>query len=340
MTARFAPLALLLALVFLPGAAKADMRLCNRTSYILDTAIAMADGKSYVSRGWTRVAPGECEITQKGALKPLAYFIYARTSLAHSGPSRAWGGSVPICVMEADFSMRSPQPGEPCPGDTAQRLPFAAVDTGGASNWTVTLNESAAIKTMTDAQLTGVKRLLRDNGYNPGPLDTKTSRQTQAALDAFRKQMRFPQGATNADLFNALETEALKVSAPDGYAVCNETSGTLVMATAEKTPKETLAHGWWKIAAKSCSRLTSTPLAGDKFYLLARKDGKDLVGGPAKFCIADNQFDIRGSTDCVARGNKEAGFAETVIKGKRGYVAHINDEGLLAPLLRQTVTSK
>ena len=340
MTWRSALLVLLLGLGLLPGPARADLRLCNRTSYFLDAATANADNKDFISHGWVRVAPGACETTLKGDLKPIGYYIYARTSLAHSGPSRAWGGAVPICVQDGDFTMRSPPQNAACITEMGFRLPFAPVNTHNAKTWTVTLSESTTLKTMIDAQLAGVKRLLQDNGYVVGPIDQKPSKQTQAALNAFRARMRFPTGATNTDLFNALETEALKIAAPNGYTVCNETTGVLQVATGEKTPKEFISRGWWKIAAKSCTHLTSAALATDKIYVFARKDGKPLVSGTTKLCISEAEFEIHGNTACSSHNYVETGFAETFTKGKVGYIAHISDEGLLPPFIGQTTMSK
>ncbi len=274
MKCRFAALTLLLLLGLLPTHAHADFKLCNRTSYILDAATASAADKDFLSQGWTRVAPGECEVAVKGDLKPITYYIYARSSLAHSGPPRAWGGTVPICIQESDFSLRSPPQNAPCPNDMAYRLPFSAVDPQGAKNWTVTLNESAAIRTMPDAQLAGVKRLLKDNGFTISVIDGKPGKQTQVALDAFRARMKFPRGATNDDLFNALETEALKFAAPTGFTVCNDGSGPIMAAMGEKTPKQFVSHGWWKIAATSCAKLTTAPLRPTGFISTRARTAK------------------------------------------------------------------
>ncbi len=64
-----------------------------------------------------------------------------------------------------------------------------------------------------------------------------------------------------------------------------------------------------------------------------------MVGGAAKFCIADMEFDIKGNVGCAGLGYQETGFAETKTKGKTGYVAHIGDDGLAPPLVPYT-TSK
>ncbi len=320
--------------------AHADITLCNRTSYVLETATAAAEGKDALSHGWTRITPGKCEVTLKGDLKPIRYYVYAKTSLAHAGAARAWGGNVPICVQDTDFSLRSPPGNATCPGDAGYRRPFSMIDPKGAQNWVVTLNESAALKTLEEAQLAGVKRLLRDNGFKITSIDARPDKQTQGALDAFRARIRFAPGATNDDLFDALETEAMKTTAPAGYTVCNDSSGTLTAAMAEKKANEFASHGWWIIAPNSCSHLSNAALATDKVFLFVRKDGHVLVSGAAKFCTTESEFDIRGNVGCAGRGYMEMGFAETDTKGKTGFVAHIGDEGLLPPLAVAATASK
>src|SRR5689334_1755020 len=102
---KFASVALV-AVSLRPMPSLADLRLCNQTSYVLYTAIGAATKSELDTRGWTRIAPGDCAVPISDPLTAPAYFIYAHTSRAHSGPPRAWGGNVPICARETDFSQR------------------------------------------------------------------------------------------------------------------------------------------------------------------------------------------------------------------------------------------
>ena len=87
-------LALLLALAA-PAPAHAALTLCNRTSYILYAATSAIQSPGSDTRGWTRIMPGECEIARKEPLTAESYLVHARSSIAHSGPSRAWGDAGP-----------------------------------------------------------------------------------------------------------------------------------------------------------------------------------------------------------------------------------------------------
>ena len=73
----------------------------------------------------------------------------------------------------------------------------------------------------------------------------------------------------------------------------------------------------------------TAPLASDAIYIMAqRKSGGTLVGGPQRFCTTAAAFEIRGNSNCAARGFTDSGFAATRTKGLAGYIAHIGPGGL------------
>src|SRR5690606_20791129 len=156
------------------------------------------------TQGWTRVAPGDCQVARKEDLTAETYLVHARSSLSHSGPARAWGGSFPMCVHDTNFTLGQSGAMAVCRADGSFALPFAPLDTGGRINWTMTLDEQPALPSLTAAQLAGVKRLLRDNGHDPGPIDGATSKAAGTALAAFRKAMS-AEKLDNAALFTLME---------------------------------------------------------------------------------------------------------------------------------------
>jgi len=319
------------------GSALADLRICNRTSYVLYASTAMATGATVSSQGWSRIAPGACETVLPGNLDASAYYVYARSSQAHAGPMRAWGGDKPICAKDGNYSARMASGQQDCPADDFFTLPFAAVDTHGKTSWTTTLSETPALATLDAARIAGRKRLLTDLGYKIGPIDGRQDKSVEAALSDFRRKLRISPAATDADLFDALETSALKVSAPAGYSICNDTAKPLAAAIGERTGAAWISHGWWKIDAGDCARAITAPLAADSLYLFAQKiGGPTLVTGREKFCVADIEFDIEGRARCKDRGLNEIGFAETPVKGRTGYAVHIGDGGLIGPGYRAT----
>ena len=340
---RFWP-GVVLALLCAATPAQAALTLCNRTSYVLYTATAAVKGSQAQVQGWTRIAPGDCQVARSENLTADTYMVHARSSRAHGGPARAWGGKTAICVRDADFRTTQPIAPAMCKDDGTFALPFAPVAKGDHGNWTMTLDEAPALPSLTAAQLAGVKRLLRDNGYDVGPLDGMPDKKTGVALTAFRKRFH-AEKADNAHLFAILESEALKTNAPAGYTICND-SKVLLQAALAQTDKNTIAvRGWWPVPPGACARAVTTPLAKSSYYLFARrKDGVPVLGGSEKFCIAPTAFEIRERGNCPAHAQTEAGFVLTQTNGVTGYVAHIGDKGLLpgggAPAKPQATISK
>jgi len=182
---------------------------------------------------------------------------------------------------------------------------------------------------MTEAQLAGVKRLLKDNGYPIAQIDGKPDKATGAALNDFRKRMHFDPNAGNAELFQTLESEARKKIAPAGYTVCNDGPDALMVALGQTDGGKTVSRGWWTVTQGACARAMTEPLNSNAIYLLAqRKNGATLVAGSQRFCTAATAFEIEGNQNCAGRGFAEAGFAATPTKGLGGYVARIGPAGL------------
>jgi uncharacterized membrane protein len=318
-----------LVLTGLCAPAHAALTLCNRTSYILYAATSAIQSPRSETQGWTRIAPGDCQLARKEPLTAETYLVHARSSIAHSGPARAWGGSYPVCVKDANFTIKQTVTQPVCTTDDTFALPFAPLDNRGHATWTMNFDEQPGLGSLSAAQLAGVKRLLKDIGYKVGAIDGKPDKATGAALADFRGRMKFPPTAGNVELFNALEAEAKKTNAPAGYTVCNEAREPLLLAIAENSRGKAVSRGWWTVQPGACARLIATPLNSDVMYLLAqRKTGGTLVGGAQRFCTAPQAFEIQGAGNCAKRGYAEAGFAATPTKGRQGYVAHIAANGL------------
>ncbi len=322
-----------LASVFLclgTGRAAAALTLCNRTSYILYVAAATETASEVASHGWTRIVPGECRDALPGDLSAVVADIYARTSQAHSGPARAWGGDHPICVQDLDFNVHIPSTVHQCPSDNFYFLPFARVDTHRRTSWTSTLSESLSPARPTDVRTAGLKRLLHDLGYPIAAIDGHPDKEAEIALADFRKRQHLAPAASASDLFDALETNALKVATPAGYSICNDTTKPVAAALGEKSAGKWISHGWWKIAPGSCARAITAPLATDALYLYVQKvGGPALVSGKDKFCVADIEFDIQDRSRCKDRGLGELGFAATPTKGLSGFAARVGENGLV-----------
>ncbi len=307
----------------------AQMHLCNQTSYVVYAAIGFQSGMGMATRGWIRVAPGDCALTIAEPLTAPAYYIYARSSQAHSGPSRAWGGQTRLCAKDTDFSMQTPFGAPSCGSDDAFLMPFAAVSTRGSASWTTTFTENPRLGSFLAAREGGMARLLSDIGYK---VDLGDTRAHADALAKFRARVKLAANASPDDIFDALETEALKASAPQGYSICNDGDLVIWAAMGLRQGSTWVARGWWKILPGGCAKTITEPLAADRVYVLAEKHGNShLVSGQAKFCVTDIEFEVFGNQRCDSRGLTEAGFAATNTKGLSGYAAHVGSGGLIPP---------
>ena len=331
MRSLLAALAMLAASLALATPAQAALKLCNRTSYILYAATAAVSDRGSSVKGWTRIAPGDCQTARPERLSAQSYLVYARSALAHSGPGRAWGGDFPLCVKDDDFVLNRKGNPPGCNGD-AFAVPFATVETHNRPDWTMRFDEEPRLAGLLDAQLAGVKRLLKDNGYKIAAIDTKPDKATGAALADFRKKMKFADRDGNDKLFAALEKEAAKRGTPQGFTVCNDDSADIVAALAEPAGNEVASRGWWRIAGGACARMITAPLKGSAVWLLAQKPGGGAtVSGPDQFCTANQEFEIKGRQGCAQRGFAQAGFARIATGGKSGAVVHVGARGLVPP---------
>ena len=304
--------------------AQASLQLCNQTSYVLYAAVGYRASADTVTQGWTRVIPGDCQTVLPSSLTAPAYFLYARSSQAHTGAVRAWGGNVPLCVKDPNFSLKTPAGASSCTADDAFTVPFAPLDTHASASWTTTLTEASVINSSAVARDVGISRLLNDLGYKFADRKARDE-----ALNRFRARLKIASNASTADLFDALETEAMKASSPAGYSICNDTNGVLWTALTLALDKSTVTTGWWKVPPQGCSHAITQALKADKVFVHADGHNKPgLVSGPAKFCVADITFQTSDSGNCAAHGLKTVGFAVTNTKNLVGYTAHIGDGGL------------
>lgn len=325
--------ATMLAAVFHAAPAAADFRVCNRTSYVLEAAVGFESGTQMLTRGWARVLPGDCGVALQGPLGASEYFLYARTSRVHSGPAHHWGGRIRLCAKDTNFAIDVPIGAVRCGSDDAFLMPFASMATGHKADWTTTLAGTLHFASPAAARLAGITRLLGDVGYKVGPASSAHS--TVQALADFRARVRLPASVSDADLFKALEAEALKTAAPAGYSICNDSRTEFWAAIALRSSPVSVSRGWWDVPPGACAKALTTPLVFDAVYLHATRRGNPkLVGGPQNFCVADVAFEIYGNTRCTGKGLSQAGFALTLTKGLTGYIAHVGNDGLLPPPAR------
>ena len=182
--------------------------LCNQTSFIIEAATARPIGQSVVVEGWTKLRPGACEVAVKGPLVTDVHFVYARSSNAHRGGARNWGGDQPLCVdTTSSFSVESPPD---CAAMGLDEREFRPVLIERSSNWLTNLRETETYD-MDRARQAGVQRLLKDADVYTGRIDGDIGRRTRAAIRAFLKEQGLsekPMTQTSSTFWNKLRLRA------------------------------------------------------------------------------------------------------------------------------------
>src|SRR6476619_234342 len=171
------------ALLMLPATpAHAELTLCNRTTYLMDAAIGLAKAANVTTRGWFRLAPGQCRQVLDGPLDADFIYLHGRTPPVYGNAPLPANGDTALCVRAGDVTLadaRGCAPGE-------QVRCGAARPSDSSKGPTVNLAEEADYDDA-QARLAGIQRLLVIAGYDATPIDGVDGPKTQAALAAFLK---------------------------------------------------------------------------------------------------------------------------------------------------------
>src|SRR5437588_10856730 len=109
----------LLVLLGLTAPARADLQFCNKTSYVLDLALALEEKSAAATRGWFRVDPGACKGVLQGALTAEKVYLHARALAAYGPSPLPQAGHADFCVAEGNFVIAA---AKTCQTRSGQRL--------------------------------------------------------------------------------------------------------------------------------------------------------------------------------------------------------------------------
>jgi uncharacterized membrane protein len=298
------------------GKASAQMadgwRLCNYTSYIVEAATGRPEGDTIVVDGWTKLQPGRCEIAVRAPLERKLHYLYARTSSAHRGGVREWGGKTDLCVEPtSSFSMESPPD---CAAMGLDTRDFRAIRIANPRRWTNRFTEIENYS-LERAQAAGVQRLLEDAGVFSGAIDGRLGSKTRAAIGTFLKDRDLPANTSDADLIDYLEQVARDRAREVGLTLCNRTNNRIWSAIARRGTEGWESRGWWMLEAGGCARAIDDPLRGSEHYVYGEMevDGKvrTLSAASDAFCVARAKFAINGRDTCEEAAYRTALFAAT-----------------------------
>ena len=307
--------------------------LCNETSYVLEAATGKPDGRAVVVSGWTRLRPGECRLAVGAPLARGTHYLYARTSAAHRGGRRQWGGDAVLCVdPTSSFSIENPPQ---CAAMGLEERHFRRVQINKRDSWRTSFSEAEPY-TLSRARAAGINRLLADAGYDlhedRNGIDPRGIAQ---AIGQFQASARLPANATAEQLIDALETAARRRADQVGLTLCNRTHGRLWTAIARRRGEGWESRGWWQLAAGGCVRTLDEALLQEVYYVFAALDsdeGPRLLAAPGEaFCTSPARFAILGREDCANRYYNTQLFSPISARGRDGLVVEFEDRDFLEP---------
>jgi uncharacterized membrane protein len=304
--------AVLAALIAVAAPARADVSICNRTSYRMQVAVGIERGTLVSTYGWLRIDPGECKPAQAEQADML--YLHARTPSIYGAAPLPQHGDADFCLRDGDFQFANARA---CPMSQQARF-SAAKPSDSPSGPVVNLAEEADYDDA-QARLAGIQRLLTIAGYDATPIDGVDGAKTKAALARFLRDQKLNADASSQpDFFDKLAAAAQHPEG-SGFSWCNQTSYPVMAALGLVEMGSIVTRGWYRVPAGQCLR---PDVSGDpmRFYSYAeavdangravQREGAILAwGGKVMLCTRDGRFELSNQKDCAARGLNSAGFA-------------------------------
>ena len=304
--------------------ARADLQLCNKTSYVLDLALGLEDKGAAATRGWFRVNPGQCRLVLQGAVEAERVLVHARSLPAYGAAPFPQSGHADLCVAEGNFVIAGART---CQRRVGQRLVrFTAVKPSESDKGlTANLAEEADYD-VDQARLAGIQRLLVIAGYDANPIDGIEGKKTEGAMAQFLKDRKLATDAVNTAAFFDALLAAVGAGEGIGFTWCNETAHTVMAALGVEDKGTVTTRGWYRIETGKCLKpdVAGRPVKLYSFGEAVDRDGQAIRisdkplawGGPILLCTRDVRFELAEHADCAAKGLTATGFAPVDLAGR------------------------
>nr|WP_041798540.1 DUF1036 domain-containing protein [Rhodopseudomonas palustris] len=311
-----------LSLMALPTTAHADLKICNRMSYVIEAAIGIDDKATTATRGWFRIDPARCRVVLQGALTADRVMLHARSLAVYGASPVPQNGTDPLCVAQDNFviaAARQCRSGQtlaafteirPAQTEDGVMVSYLAEDSGYDDE---------------QAKLAAIQRLLVIAGYDAAPIDGVDGPKTQAALAAFLKRSGLKPDAVDAPDFFDTMIKAVEAPSGTGLTWCNDTKAKIMAAVGEDDGKTISSRGWYRIEPGKCLRpdLGAQPKRVFSFAEAVDDNARPILlkgkplnwGGATLLCTRDSKFEISEQGDCSARGLNATGFAPADLSG-------------------------
>ena len=294
----------------------ADLKLCNRMSYVVEVAIGIDDKAATATRGWFRIDPAACRVVAQGTLTADRILLNARAlGLYGSSPIPQSGGDT-LCIAPDNFviaAARQCRAGQ-TPAPFTQIHPTQTDD----GNLIAYLAEDSEYDDE-QARLAGIQRLLVIAGYDAAPIDGVDGPKTQGALNAFLKSRGLNTEIVQSPNFFTTMIDAVQKPSPSGLTWCNDTPHKIMAAVATDDGKTVVSRGWYRIDPGKCLHPDVTGQPKQIFSFAEAVDAENRTvklkdrplnwGGTMQLCTRESKFEINEQGDCVVRGLAVTGFA-------------------------------
>ena len=294
----------------------ADLKLCNRMSYVVEAAIGIDDKSATATRGWFRIDPAACRVVVQGALTADRILLHARAVGVYGASPIPQNGRDALCIAPGDFviaAARQCRAGQ-SPAPFTQVTPTTTED----GNLVAYLAEDSEYDDE-QARLAAIQRLLVIAGYDASPIDGVDGPKTQAALAAFLRSRGLAAEAANAPNFFRVMIAAVQAPSSTGLTWCNDTSYKIMAAVGTDDGKTVMSRGWYRIDPGKCLHpdIIGQPKQTFSFAEAVDSDNRTIRlkdkplnwGGSTPLCTRDSKFEVNEQGDCATRGLQATGFA-------------------------------
>jgi len=296
--------------------AHADLKLCNRMSYVVEAAIGLEDKGTTATRGWFRIDPAQCRVVLQGQLSADRVLLHARALPVYGASPMPQSGTDGLCVAADNFTIAAAR--QCRGGQTTASFTEIKPSQTDDGNMVAYLAEDSEYDDE-QAKLAAIQRLLVIAGYDAAPIDGVDGPKTQGALSAFLKSQGLSADAPEAADFFTTMIAKVQTPSATGLTWCNDTPHKVMAAVATDDGKTVVSRGWYRIEPGKClhpdlagqpKRVFSFAEAVDAAGKAIRVNDRPLNwGGPTLLCTRDSKFEINEQGDCASRGLSAAGFA-------------------------------
>ena len=295
--------------------ALADLKICNRMSYVVEAAIGIDDKAATATRGWFRIEPAGCRVVVQGTLSADRILLNARALSLYGSSPIPQSGTDTLCVASDNFviaAARQCRTGQ-TPAQFTQITPTQADD----GNLVAYLAEDSEYDD-DQARLAGIQRLLVIAGYDAAPIDGVDGPKTQAALAAFLKSRGLLADVVQSASFFTTMIDAVQSPSSTGLTWCNDTPHKIMAAVATDDGKSVVSRGWYRIDPGKCLHpdVAGQPRQVFSFAEAVDADNRTIKykdkplnwGGATPLCTRENRFETNEQGDCPSRGFAATGF--------------------------------